>query len=343
MSFVKIFKKVLIKVREEYNIVMTIHQNYDLSQILWYKIGGKAKFVLECSSKEDILEAIAFIKESKIQRVFVCGQGSNLIFTDDYFDGAVIHLTKPKTNSITVVEEYLTAFAGEVLGDVVAFSLDHDLTGLEWAGGLPGTVGAGVRGNVGAYGGEIKDTLVTADVFDYSGEEPVLKTVTNEELEFVYRGSLIKSHKKMIVISATFGLTKGTGGEVSEAKAVYAKNIASRKHNHPLEYPNCGSVFKNLRKPEQIAKVLEVYPDLREQVEKKWYGKVAVASLIELLGLKGHRVGDAQVSEKHALFIVNLGHATAKDVLQVILDVQQKFQETFGFQLELEVEIVTAE
>jgi len=322
---------------------MQVSNDFELKQILWYKIGGKAKYLLECSSKDDILEAIAFIKEHKIQRVFVCGQGSNLIFTDDYFDGVVIHITKPEHRSFQIESDQITSFAGEVLGDLVAYSLDNNLIGLEWAGGLPGTVGAGVRGNVGAYGGEIKDSLQSAEVLDYSGDEPVLRVLTNEELQFVYRGSVIKTHKKMIVISATFTVTKSDDDHVAEARAIYEKNIASRQHNHPLEYPNCGSVFKNLRKPEQIAKVLEVYPDLREQVEKKWYGKVAVASLIERLGLKGHRVGDAQVSEKHALFIINLGHATAKDVLQVISDIQHTFQDTFGFHLELEVEIVTAE
>jgi UDP-N-acetylmuramate dehydrogenase len=322
---------------------MQVSSDTELAQILWYKIGGKAKYVLGCRSKEDILEAIHFIKEHDVKRVFVCGQGSNLIFTDEYFDGAVIHVMQPEKYSFNRNNDEVTAFAGEILGDLVSYTLDHDLIGLEWAGGLPGTVGAGVRGNVGAYGGEIKDTLVTADVLDYSGSEPVLKTLTNEELEFVYRGSLIKSSQKMIVISATFDLTKGTAEEVRGAKEICEKNKQSRKDKHPLEYPNCGSVFKNLRKPEQIAKVLEVYPDLKELVEKKWYGKVAVASVIEKLGLKGHRVGDAQVSEKHALFIVNLGHATAKDVLQVIADIQNRFQQTFGFTLEIEVEIVTAE
>lgn len=323
---------------------MQVSEDFELKEILWYKIGGKAKYLLTCSSKDDIFEAIEFIKARDIKRIFVCGQGSNLVFTDEYFDGAVIQLVKPLVSSLTVSDETnVTAFAGEVLGDLVLYSLEQGLIGLEWAGGLPGTVGAGVRGNVGAYGGEVKDTLLSADVLDYSGSVPELKTLSNQELEFVYRGSIVKSHKKMIVISATFGLHTGTAEELEQAKATREKNIQSRKDKHPLEYPNCGSVFKNLRKPEQIAKVLEVYPDLKEQVENKWYGKVAVASLIERLGLKGHRVGDAQVSEKHALFIINLGHATAKDVVRVISDVQQAFQTTFGFNLELEVEIVNAE
>jgi len=296
---------------------------------------------LECKSRKDIEETVAFIKEKNIEKVFVCGMGSNLIFTDDYFDGAVICLSESGNKDIAINQEgQVEAFAGESLDSVIQFGFERNLIGLEWAGGLPGTVGAGVRGNVGAYGGEIKDSLVSCDVIDYSEESPVFKKLDKDELQFVYRGSLIKTNKKMIVVAARFGLQKTDGAGMEAARDVYAKRIQQRKDNHPLEYPNCGSVFKNLRDPDQIEKVLSLYPDLQEDVEKKWHGKVAVASLIERLGLKGFRIGDAQVSEKHALFIVNLGHAKAKEVLEIINTIQKKFQETFGFTLETEVEIV---
>lgn len=350
---------------------MQIHKDFQLSKVLWYKIGGKAKYFLICENRDDIVSALEFIAEKKPNKVFFCGQGTNLIFTDEYFDGAVVQIVsatrhsglsrinddrefrdsgrglssavasaKESLNDIIVKDNHITAFAGTILDDVIVTAFEHQLIGLEWAGGLPGTVGAGVRGNVGAYGGEVKDSLLHAEVIDYSGEEPKLKTLTNEELEFVYRGSLIKSHKKMIVVAATFGLKKGTDEEVIAAKEVYEKNRQNRRDKHPLEYPNCGSVFKNLRDPEQVAKVIDAFPDLKELVEKKWYGKVAVASVIEKFGLKGHRVGNAQVSEKHALFIINLGGAKAADVLQIIADIKSKFQSAFGFEPEVEVEIV---
>jgi UDP-N-acetylmuramate dehydrogenase len=321
---------------------MKIQNDFPLSEILWYKIGGRAKYLLTCESREDIVQALAFIKEHKPNKVFVCGLGSNLIFSDNDFDGVVIRIVASENDQDIHVNNdgYVQAFAGEVLDKVIVFAFENHLTGLEWAGGLPGTVGAGVRGNVGAYGGEIKDSLVEAEVLDYSGEEPILKTLSNEELAFVYRGSLIKTQKKMVVISATFDLKKSSDEEIREARKVYTLHKEQRKKNHPLEYPNCGSVFKNLREKEQIEKVLEVYPDLRENIEKKWYGKIAVASLIERFGLKGYRVGNAQVSEKHALFIVNLGGAKASDVLQIIQTIKDKFQTTFGFEPEVEVEIV---
>lgn len=320
---------------------MQIHEDFSLDQVLWYKIGGRAKYFLTCKSRDDIVEALEFIKEKNPKKIFICGQGTNLVFSDEYFDGVVVQIVSSGgENDINVKDNQITAFSGTILDDVILSAFDHGLIGLEWAGGLPGTVGAGVRGNVGAYGGEMKDSLMSAEVIDYSEEKPMLRTLTNEELQFVYRGSFIKTHKKMIVVSATFTLQKGSDEEISIAKEVYERNRQNRKDKHPLEYPNCGSVFKNLRKPEEVAKVLAVYPEFREHVEKKWYGKVAVASIIEKLGLKGHRVGNAQISEKHALFIVNLGGAKAVDVLQIIDDVKEKFMTKFSFEPEVEVEIV---
>ncbi|HSA83338.1 MAG TPA: UDP-N-acetylmuramate dehydrogenase [Patescibacteria group bacterium] len=322
---------------------MNIQQEASVRELLWYNIGGKVKYLLECSNRADIEEAVKFIKEKAIQRIFVCGTGSNLIFTDHYFDGAVIRITKgAKSENTLAINENgeVEAFAGLLLDDVIQFAFGKNLIGLEWAGGLPGTVGAAVRGNVGAYGGEIKDSLVSVDVLDYSGEHPVIKTVQKDELQFAYRTSFVKTHKKMVVLTARFGLQKADTAGMEAARDVYEKRIQQRKQNHPLEYPNCGSVFKNLRDQEQITKVLSVFPELADDVEKKWHGKMAVAAVIEKLGLKGFRIGDAQVSEKHALFIINLGYAKAGDVLEIIDTIQKKFQETFGFQLETEVEIV---
>ena len=318
---------------------MTIQNNAQLSEVLWYKIGGKAKYLLTVENRNDIDEVLAFIAKEKPKRIFICGQGSNLIFSDDYFDGAIIQIVSSNPD-VSIAENTVTAFAGTVLGDVIDIAFDNNLTGLEWAGGLPGTVGAGVRGNVGAYGGDIKDSLISAEVIDFSEGKFVLKKLSNEQLQFVYRGSVIKTTKNMIVVSATFGLKKSTPEEIAVAREVCEHNKQNRRDKHPLEYPNCGSVFKNLRDKEQIERVLHIYPDLRENVEKKWYGKIAVASLIEKLGLKGLQIGNAQISEKHALFIINKGNAKAKDVLAIIARVNKEFKNRFGFEPEVEVEIV---
>ncbi len=321
---------------------MQIKNNFPLNETLWYKIGGTAKYLITCFSKQDILEAVDFVKKNNIEKIFTCGTGTNVLFTDEYFDGAVIQIaTSTDGEQIQLTKDGLVeAFAGVSMEDLIEFSFNNNLIGFEWAGGLPGTVGGAVRGNAGAYGGEIKDTLVSVEVLDYSEDKPEIKTLTNGEMQFAYRTSLVKTNKKMIVLSAKFKLQKADSEELEKAKKIRDEKIQDRKSKHPLEYPNTGSVFINPRKSEEVEKILSVYPDLRESVEKKWYGKVAVASLIDRWGLKGYRVGDAQISEKHALFIVNLGSAKATDVLQIIDTVKKKFFDTFGFELYVEVEIV---
>lgn len=321
---------------------MTIKKDFLLKETLWYKIGGNAKYLITCNSREDIIDAFKFIKKNEIDKVFVVGLGTNLLFSDEYFDGAVIQIsTGNNLQDMQIAEDGLVEiFAGVRIEDLVPSCFEQNLIGLEWAGGLPGTVGGAVRGNAGAYGGEIKDTLVSAEILDYSGDELVVKTLTNAELQFSYRNSYIKQSKKMVVISAKFKLKKGSNEDLKKARGVYQGNIQNRKDKHPLEYPNTGSIFINPREKDQIGKILTVYPELAESVEKRWYGKVAVASLIDKWGLKGYRVGDAQISEKHALFIVNLGGAKYSDVLQIINTVKKKFYDTFGFELHVEVEIV---
>ncbi len=319
---------------------MIIHENFPISDITWYEIGGKARYLIVCKSKTDILEAFDFVKEKKAKKFFVFGMGTNLIFTDGYFDGVVIKLDSSDQNDISIENEEVEVFAGVEFDDLIQFSFSHNLTGLEWGGGLPGTVGGAVRGNAGAYGGEVKDNLESIQALDITAKIPELRTLTNKDLDFSYRNSFIKQNRNLIVISAKFRLKKVDNTDLDESRQTYEKNIQTRKEKHPLEYPNTGSVFINPRTQEEIGRIMSVYPDLRESVENRWYGKVAVASLIDRWGLKGLRIGNAQISKKHALFIVNLGGARAADVLEIIDTVKKKFFATFGFELKTEVEIV---
>lgn len=321
---------------------MQVINDVPLKEKLWYRIGGVAKFFITCSSREDILDAFDFIEKNKIEKIFIVGEGTNLLFADEYFDGLVLQITSYDiSKDIGVMQDnVIEVFAGVKMEDLINFSLNNNFVGFEWGGGLPGTVGGAVRGNAGAYGGEIKDSLLSAEILDYSGGKPVIRTLTNSDLNFSYRNSLIKQNGKMIVISAKFKLQKTSSEDLKKAIDTRDRNTQNRKDKHPLEYPNTGSVFINPREEREIEKILSIYPDLSESVEKKWYGKVAVASLIDRWGLKGFRVGDAQISEKHALFIVNLGAAKAEDVLAVIETVRKKFFETLGFELKIEVEIV---
>lgn len=320
---------------------MTVHNDFNLSHILWYKLGGTTRYLLDCESEEDILKAIEFIHSKNISKVFFCGLGANLIFTDEYYDGAVVRIVRDTRSQISQDSEgRVEAFAGEILDDVLVYSFEKGLTGLEWAGGLPGTLGAGVRGNVGAFGGEIKDTLLDAKILELQDGSFEIKNLSNENLQFAYRSSIVKQSKNMIVLSARFGLRESSTDEVATARSVYDRNKKYRADRHPLEYPNCGSVFKNINKKDEVEKVLAVYPDIQEKVQNDWHGKVSMGYLNHRLGFEGYRVGNAQVSDKHNNFIINLGGAKSSDVRTIITGIQQKFDETFGFQPEVEVEIV---
>jgi UDP-N-acetylmuramate dehydrogenase len=319
---------------------MQIHKDFDLSQVLWFKIGGKAQYFLQCSSRKDVFEALDFVEARHPNRIFICGQGSNLIFTDDYFDGVVIQLAVGDKPQISFHDTLATAFAGEPLDSLIQIGFNHNLIGLEWAGGLPGTVGAGVRGNVGAFGGEIKDRLTVAEVLQFDDKNIDVLEMKNEDFHFAYRHSIIKEKRNMIVTAAQFGLDPANREEVIKARHIYMRSIDYRKSHHPLEYPNCGSVFKNIKKPDEVAKVVDVWPDIRPLVKEKWYGKVSMGYINNRLGFSGYTIGNARVSEKHTNFINNLGGATAADVLKIIKHIQDMVAETFAIIPEVEVEIV---
>ncbi len=319
---------------------MQIHKDFDLSSVLWFRIGGKARYFLQCSTRKDIFEALNFVEENKPERIFVCGKGSNLIFTDEYFDGVVIQIVAGEKPQISFHDNLATAFAGETLDSLIQLAFNHKLSGLEWAGGLPGTVGAGVRGNVGAFGGELKDRLIAAEVLQFDDKNIDVLEMTNEDFHFSYRHSIVKEKRNMIVTAAQFELTHTDREQLVKARSVYVGNKDYRKSHHPLEYPNCGSVFKNIKNPNDVAKVVDVWPEIRPLVKEKWHGKVSMGYIINRLGFSGYTIGNAKVSEKHANFINNLGGATAKDVLTIIKRIQEMTEETFAIIPEVEVEIV---
>lgn len=318
---------------------MKVYPNFPLSDILWYKIGGQARLLIEVEGKDDVKSAFDLIRKEKIKRIFFLGFGSNLIFSDDYFDGAVIRFVPGKQAIRLAKPHVIEADAGVLLDDVIQFAFKNHLVGLEWAGGLPGDVGAAIRGNVGAFGGEIKDVVKEVLTFEIVGNKPKFKILKRFELKFSYRNSIVKK-KKLGVISAQFRLEQADSQTLSRARQTYLSNIEYRKIRHPLEYPNCGSVFKNISNPEHIKSILEVFPDLEEKIKRDWHGKAAMGYLIKRLGLAEYRVGNAMVSPKHCNFIVNLGGARSTDVISIIKVIQEKFLETFNFIPEVEVEIV---
>ncbi|HVZ12593.1 MAG TPA: UDP-N-acetylmuramate dehydrogenase [Patescibacteria group bacterium] len=317
---------------------MKLYSDFKISDILYYRIGGLVKYLYDVENKDDIKKVFELLKREKITKTFFLGTGSNLIFTDEYFDGAVIRFVPGKIRLLK--PHIIEADAGVVLDDLVKFALNNNLVGLEWAGGLPGDVGAAIRGNVGAFGGEIKDSVKEVEIFEVINGKPKFKVLKRFELKFSYRNSLVKM-KKLGVISAQFRLTKVDDATVLKARQTYVNNMEYRRVRHPLEYPNCGSVFKNISDPEHTQSIIEVFPDLEDKIKRDWYGKVAMGYLIKRLNFSEYRVGNAMVSSKHGNFIVNLGGAKATDVLSIIKAIQEKFVETFNFTPEVEVEIVS--
>ncbi len=322
---------------------MIVGRDAPLSDVLRYRIGGRARFLVDAQSPDDVRQAVSFVREHSVESVLFVGHGANLLFPDDYFDGAVIRLVDPVQPQGAVAEGeegLIKSYAGETLDRLIQRAFDSGLVGLEWAGGLPGTVGAAVRGNVGAFGGEVKDWVRDVTVLDIADDAPHVLTLRRDELDFVYRGSLLKQKRNLIALGASFCLRRGSAADLARARDTYRANIAYREARHPMDYPNTGSTFKNIAAPDEVARVLAVFPDLTERVLGDWHGKVSMGFLNRRLGFSGYRVGNAEVSEKHCNFVLNLGGARARDVAGIIGTIQQRFEDTFGFRPEPEVEIV---
>lgn len=269
------------------------------------KTGGPADILAFPKTKEEIARLIAYCKETEISWL-VLGNASNLIVRDGGIRGMVIMLEQ--MNHITITDKTIVAEAGAKLIDVTYKALEHSLTGFEFACGIPGSVGGAIYMNAGAYGGEIKDVCYTVDVLF---EDGTLHTLTNEEMNFSYRNSTLQD-KQCVVLQVTFHLASGNHEEI---KARMDELTLLRESKQPLEYPSCGSVFK--------------------RPEGYFTGK-----LIQDAGLQGLQWGGAQVSEKHAGFIVNIDQATATDYVELIAHIQQVINEKFNVVLETEVRII---
>lgn len=283
--------------------------NEPMSRHTTFKIGGNADVFVIPESVGELIFALNVCEENGIP-VFILGNGSNLVVSDKGIRGAVIYtggLDGIKLNE----NGSITAFAGVKLSDVCRFAQKNSLSGLEFAFGIPGTLGGGVYMNAGAYGGELKDVILSVTALNKDNEIVVFK---NGECDFSYRHSLFMQNG-FTVISADFLLKKGE----KEAIAKEMEDVLlRRKTKQPLEYPSAGSVF---RRPE---------------------GYFAGA-LIENADLKGYRVGDAQVSEKHAGFIVNRGNATCEDVKNLVSHIQKTVREKDGVELNCEIKFVGEE
>lgn len=281
--------------------------NVPMSKYTSFKAGGKADLLITPSNISSLREIIFFCNENSI-RYFILGNGSNVLVRDGGFDGAVIHIGSALSKITLKGENTIIAEAGASLKSICMFALEHSLSGLEFAYGIPGTLGGAVYMNAGAYGGEMKDVLKSVSHIDCNGN---IGTFEKENLDLSYRHSAY-SENGFTVTSAEIVLQKGNYDDI---KAKMNELMSKRKEKQPIEFPSAGSTFK---RPE---------------------GYFA-GTLIEECGLKGKSVGGAEVSTKHAGFIINKNKATATDILDLIKIVENTVFEKHGVRLETEVKII---
>ena len=271
-----------------------------------FRIGGPADFFLLPSTVDEVRGILEICREEELP-YFILGNGSNLLVSDKGYRGVIIQLYRNFSN-ISVEGNEICASSGALLSQIAAAARNASLTGFEFAGGIPGTLGGAVFMNAGAYGGELKDVLKEAVVMTEQGE---ILTLPVEKLDMGYRTSRIKK-AGYLVLEARLVLEQG---DMDKIRDITKDLTEKRVSKQPLEYPSAGSTFK--------------------RPEGYFAGK-----LIMDAGLRGYQVGDAQVSEKHCGFVINKGNATAADVLTLIENVREKVQEQFGVTLEPEVKFL---
>ena len=281
----------------------TVTEQEPMNKHTSFSIGGPADVFVQPATKEEIRSAVCCAKESGVP-FFVMGNGSNLLVSDEGFRGVIIQIGK-NFQDISVQDTVVEVQAGALLSRTARTALNEELTGFEFAAGIPGSVGGAVAMNAGAYGGEIKDVLLDAEVLTQDGE---FLTLTGEELELSYRHSCI-FEKGYVVLSARFKFSRGNAEEIRARMDELAR---ARREKQPLEFPSAGSTFK--------------------RPEGYFAGK-----LIQDAGLKGYTVGGAQVSEKHSGFVINRGGATAEEVAFLIKQVQKKVMEQVNVMMQPEV------
>jgi UDP-N-acetylmuramate dehydrogenase len=300
-----------------------------------FRIGGVARFFVEVGSEEDLVEALKYAKENNIE-YFILGGGSNILVSDKGFDGIVIRMKheawnmEQKTGDMEQINiEY---WSGVMLSQVVSASVKNGLTGLEWATGIPGTIGGAVRGNAGAFNGEMVQSVVSVRAINTLDSRMEIIKLTNKDCHFKYRSSIFKEENGWIILSITLNLKQGDAKESTNK----AREIIRKRVEKQPKYPSAGSFFKNpVVENEKIVELFE--KDTKTQSKEK---KIPAGWLIEQIGLGGKTIGGAQISEKHSNFIINIGNATAEDVIILSSLIKQKVRNEFGVQLQEEVQLV---
>jgi len=305
---------------------MDFKENISLAELTTFKIGGPAKLFAEVKNQEELIDCLQTVIKNNYP-YFILGGGSNVLVSDKGFDGLVIKLVN---ENIELDENIIRVGAGIKMFRLIESVLTHNLIGLEWAVGIPGTLGGCVRGNAGAFGKSMKDCISSVETIQISGDEVNKKTYSNSECKFDNRESIFK-HNNDIIWQIELKLEIG---DINKAREEIKEHLDQRKIKQPLDYPSAGSVFKNI--------LLKDHPNLPDKFSNIpiLEGKIPAGWFIEQCGLKGKTIGKAQISEKHANFIINLGNAKAQDVIELIKIAKDSVFEKFSVKLEEEIQLI---
>jgi len=318
-----LFYKLCSKINQ---MKIEIKKNIALAEYTTFRIGGPARYFFEAETAEDLKEALLWAREKGVP-YFILGGGSNLLVSDEGFDGLVI---KVSSSRFQVSGNMINADAGVPLARLVIESVNNNLTGLEWAIGIPGTIGGAVCGNAGAYGHSISESVKGGKAMTQDGK---IVDFDKNACRFCYRGSAFKEKdNNLIILEVQLQLAAEKNGK---AKKRMKEILAERSTKIP-PFASSGSFFKNYLVKDS-GPLLKRFPELSQKIKG---GKIAVAYFIEQAGLKGKTVGGAKIAEEHANFIVNAGGAKAKDVLELAKICKEKVKEKFGVGLEEETRYV---
>jgi len=296
----EIYKQLLDKGIKKENILL----DEPMSKHISFKTGGKADIFVKVYSTQEIKSVLKISKENNIP-LFVLGNGTNILVKDEGYRGIILQI---KLEDIQINSNEVYVQSGVKNAILARKLLENSLTGFEFAAGIPGTIGGAIKMNAGAHGGEMKDIVEEVTYLDYNGN---IHTISNSECEFSYRHSKF-FYEKCIILSTKLKLQEGNKEKIQEKMIELA---GQRKEKQPLEYPSAGSTFKRGE-------------------------NYITAKLIDECGLKGYSIGGAQVSEKHAGFIINKQNSTSKDILDLIEYVKTKVKELTGEDIKLEIEVI---
>ncbi len=336
-----------------------IKENVSLAPYTTFKIGGPARFFVEVDDLQRLASVLKWSKEHQ-QKIFVLGGGSNLLFMDKGFDGLVIKLkNKELTTTVQGDKISITVGAGVALSKLVAESFKNKAQGLEWAIGIPGTVGGAIRGNAGAFGGEIKDAItkvqainirscklikkdfISPSVFPNELKKNIeyacrnmMQGFDNKDCEFSYRNSIFKESTCLMIWSAEFVLEPD---KKTNAKEIAKEYLEKRKGKQPnvTKFPSAGSIFKNPK----VSKEIQEKFKYDTEVESR-NGKVPAGWLVARCGLLGKKIGGAMISKDHGNFIINTGKAKAENVLLLISIIKTLVRNKYGVHLQEEICVV---